>query len=339
MRLIVVCLLAAAMASAGCDSSGRPSSPASPTVASAGGASGTGCSRTSVGFTALTDLGTRTYNGQQGGLYPGGMNVRPAFHEMAGLERARSIVPMDRDGRPDPNGRYVMVSIGMSNTTMEFSAFRTLANADPSRDPHLVIVDGAQGGQTAQLWSSGGCPCWTTLNDRLTAAGVTARQVTVAWIKQADASPTSGWPTYARALKDELAAMLSMMAVRFPNLRLVYLSSRVYGGYALSGLNPEPYAYESGIAVKWLIEDQLRGQGGLAYDIGDSTGGVPWIAWGPYLWADGLAARSDGLTWSCGDFSASDGTHPSTLGQRKVADMLLNFVRTDSTAKAWYLTR
>jgi len=298
-----------------------------------------GCARTSVGFTPISDLGTRTYKGQAGGLYPNGSNTRPASHESAGLARARAIVPLDQDGQPDPNGQYVLVSIGMSNTTQEFSVFKTLADADPTRDRHLTIVDGAQGGQTAQAWSSAGCSCWTTLGDRLTSAGVTAAQVSVAWIKEADASPTSGWPTHASALEDELAAILSVAAVRFPNLRLVYLSSRIYGGYAVGSLNPEPYAYEGGFAVKWLIEDQLRGAGGLAYATDNSAGGVAWIAWGPYLWADGLIPRSDGLTWGCSDLSSTDGTHPSATGQRKVADMLLAFFRTDSTARAWYLNR
>jgi len=49
---------------------------------------------------------------------------------------------------------------------------------------------------------------------------------------------------------------------------------------------------------------------------------------------DGLAPRSDGLTWLCGEFNA-DGTHPNSAGSRKVADMLLDFVHEDPTA-AWY---
>lgn len=334
----VSCVLAASLVAA-CGSQAGPASPASPTSPVPSSGAAVGCARTSVGLTPISDLGIGTYKGQSGGLYPDGSNVRPSFHEAEGLARARSIVPVDRDGRPDPNGRYALVSIGMSNTTQEFSVFKTLADADATRDRHLAVVDGAQGGQTAQLWSSSGCPCWTTLSDRLTSAGLSPAQVSVAWIKQADANPTSGWPAHARALEDELAAILSLLAVRFPNLRLVYLSSRIYGGYALSALNPEPYAYEGGFAVKWLIEDQLRGAGGLAYVPDGSTGGVPWIAWGPYLWADGMSPRGDGLTWACGDLTSSDGTHPSAAGQRKVADMLLNFFRTDTTARAWYLAR
>ena len=37
------------------------------------------------------------------------------------------------------------------------------------------------------------------------------------------------------------------------------------------------------------------------------------------------------------DLVERDGTHPSDSGRRKVADMLMNFFRTDPFAKGWYL--
>src|SRR5438445_288967 len=47
----------------------------------------------------LVDLGPgQTYNGQEGGLYPGGSNVRPAAHDAAGQKIARDIVPLAADG-------------------------------------------------------------------------------------------------------------------------------------------------------------------------------------------------------------------------------------------------
>ena len=53
---------------------------------------------------------------------------------------------------------------------------------------------------------------------------------------------------------------LQLAKEHFPNLRIAYLSSRVYGGYATVPLNPEPYAYEGAFAVRWLILDQLAGK-------------------------------------------------------------------------------
>jgi hypothetical protein len=117
-------------------------------------------------------------------------------------------------------------------------------------------------------------------------------------------------------------------------LRLAYLSSRLYAGYATTPLNPEPYAYQSAFSVRWAIEDQIANAPGLRFSGPDAE--APWMAWGPYLWADGLRARADGLTWACGDLQP-DGTHPSPAGRQKVARMLLDFVHTDPTAREWYL--
>ncbi|MFZ2490108.1 MAG: hypothetical protein WA208_01355, partial [Thermoanaerobaculia bacterium] len=67
----------------------------------------------------MTDLGTQTYLGFPGGLYPEG-NAMPLEHRLGGLAQAALVRPLDRDGNPDPAGKIVMLSIGMSNTTQEF---------------------------------------------------------------------------------------------------------------------------------------------------------------------------------------------------------------------------
>jgi hypothetical protein len=221
----------------------------------------------------------------------------------------------------------------MSNTTQEFSVFKTLADRDPDKDSRLVIVDGAQGGQTASIWADPGAAAWSVLDTRLQAAGISHAQVAVVWMKHADANPKTGWPAHAQTLKLEIEKVLQLLAGRFPNLRLAYLSSRIYGGYATTSLNPEPYAYESAFAVRGVIEDQLAGAGGIDYGAGQA----PLVAWGPYLWADGARPRSDGLTWSCSDFASSDLTHPGPSGREKVAALLLDFVRTDASAREWFI--
>jgi len=298
------------------------------------------CNGTSVGFTPLNDLGQGTYNGRQGGLYPNGVNTRPVAHEAAGVLQARSIRPLDTNGQPSATGKIVLLSIGMSNTTQEFSVFKPLADADLSRNPSLVIVDGAQGGMSAEKItdpnSSTGMQFWNTVNQRLINAGVSPAQVQIAWVKQANATPSGAFPTDVTRLQADLTTIAQLLKDRFPNIRLAYYSSRIYAGYADTALNPEPYAYQAGFAVKWMIEQQINGAPELNYDPAHGTVRAPWLSWGPYLWADGLIPRSDGLTYACSDFQ-SDGTHPAPNGAReKVAQMLLNFFKTDSIARLWF---
>ncbi len=114
------------------------------------------------------------------------------------------------------------------------------------------------------------------------------------WLKLANRQPAEGWPTHAQRLRDETVTVLQRLKSRFPNLRLAYLSSRIYAGYATTTLNPEPYAYESGFAMRWVIDAQLKG----AIPFDGPAPAVPWLAWGPYLWADGTRGRGDGLTLS-----------------------------------------
>lgn len=61
---------------------------------------------------------------------------------------------------------------------------------------------------------------------------------------------------------------------------------------------------------------------------------TPWLGWGPYLWADGLEAREDGLDWACGDFVAG-GTQLSSSGEEKAAGPLLDFFRDSPFAAPW----
>ena len=87
--------------------------------------------------------------------------------------------------------------------------------------------------------------------------GLTTAQVQTAWLKEANANPPDDFPGHALELRDDLETIANNLHDRFPRLRLCYLSSRTYGGYAKTPLNPEPQAYESGFSVKWLIEDQI----------------------------------------------------------------------------------
>jgi Cu/Ag efflux protein CusF len=291
----------------------------------------------------LTELGRDEYQGYPGGLYPEGKNERPAAHEAAGLALARKVQPLDADGKPSADGKIVLLSVGMSNTTQEFSAFQRLADDDREKNSKVVLVDGAQGGMSADRIvdpddNATGTRYWATVDQHLMGARATRGQVQVAWVKEADAGPTQGFPKYAEKLQGELEKIVHVLHERFPNLKLVYLSSRTYGGYATTRLNPEPYAYESGFSVKWLIEQQLKGEPALNFNPDRGAVKAPWLSWGPYLWANGTAKRADGLSYEESDFG-EDGTHPSGSGRHKVAAQLLDFFKTDTTASPWFVAR
>ncbi len=291
---------------------------------------------------ALTDLGPAEYvrlehgpTGFAGGLYPGGSNARPPAHDAAGQAIARQIVPLDQQGRPDPAGKIVMISVGMSNTSSEFNTFMDLVRNGVDVNPHLFLVNGAQGGRTAERWVNPQGATWQELDRRLARYRVTPQQVQVAWIKQ---TLTRGgeFPAKAEQLQADLAAIVRNLKVRYPNIKIAYLSSRTRSYTYWRGLSPEPLAFETGFAVKWLIEQQIQGDPTLNYDAAQGPVQAPYLSWGPYLWSDGVNPRGDGLTWLARDM-LRDCTHPSASGNRKVADMLVAFFTSDATSVDWFL--
>src|SRR4030095_10094252 len=133
----------------------------------------------------LPDLGQGTYTNPspspgttpaQGGLYPGGLNQRPANYNTEGINIANDhengIVPRKPDGTPDPDGtdpnsKIGMISIGMCNTSKEFGGQLGIQDATKAfvyrvmldsfgtkwKNPKLVVVDCAQSGARADVWA------------------------------------------------------------------------------------------------------------------------------------------------------------------------------------------
>jgi len=279
--------------------------------------------------TPLPELGSAHYLGFAGGLYPNGKNSPPSAYEDAGVALGATVQPLDRDGRPSTSGKIVVVSIGFSNASHEFSELIRLADADARKNPSLVMIDAARNGAAATEIAVPFGDYWIHVDRRLQRCEATTAQVQAVWLKTALAHEPRGFPENAQLLQRALRSIVGILTTKFPQLKLVYVSSRTYGGYSESDLSPEPAAYESGFAVKWLIEERINN---LSFDKS-----IPWVSWGPYLWADGLAPRSDGLIWERSDF-ASDGVHPSAQGALKGATMLLEFFQKDTAAKPWFFS-
>ena len=215
----------------------------------------------------LMDFTNGAYREQQGGLYPGGTNTRPGAHNIAGLAIAETIKPLNTFGAIDTaNGRIVWVSIGMSNTAQESQAFLQLMQSNSNKNPKLTLINGARGGQEINTINNAGAPYWDTVVNRLAALGLQPSQVQVIWFKVAEASPTdTAFISYPNALKAKYVSVLKIIRQKFPNVKLCYMSDRIYAGYATTNLNPEPFAWYTGWAVKDLIADQISGDANLAY--------------------------------------------------------------------------
>ncbi len=281
-------------------------------------------------MTALTDLGSAQYQSFAGGLYPDGENSRPSVYEDAGVTLGMTVQALDEDGISSPSGKIGMISIGMSNASREFLQFIRLANADARKNPRLLMIDAAQNGADATKIAVPSGNYWKHVGRQLRSGGITVAQVQVVWLKTALAHEARSFPENARVLQESLWVIVEILRAKFPQLKLVYLSSRTYGGYSDTDLSPEPIAYESGFAVKWLIEECIKSQ--------SPDRSRPWLSWGPYLWANGATPRSDGLIWERSDVEA-DGVHPSAKGALKVAAMLLEFFGNDPTTLPWFFSR
>jgi hypothetical protein len=323
------------------------------------------------------------------GLYRDGSNECPEAHRIEGLARANAIAPLNSNGNPDPNGRIVMLSIGMSNTTIPFcTSDGSLPPAPWFRDPNLVdcyawtfmgrardyaaisplvqIVNGAYIGQASGGWDDDNFPTFNPIPpnpnippvvgnyDRIRdmilpeyIPAVTEASVQIVWLKLVNDQPLASLPNPgndAELLMLRTGNALRLMKARYPNLSIVFITSSTYRGYHTGAFNPEPEGYESGFAIKWLIDAQITQIESnntiihpIAGDLDYTADVVPWIVWGPYLWANGPSSRSsDGLSWVDEDYSP-DGVHHEQPGLSKFAIHLLSFFTQSRFSHCWFI--
>lgn len=305
------------------------------------------CSLTGTGLPPLNDLGPDTYSGYQGGLYPGGVNNPPITHKQHGNMIGKNIRPLDTLGNVDmENGVILFAAFGASTAGNTFTKFKQQVKADSlgKYNKCLKFINMTFGGKGLEtiIDTSVNWPWASIRYVLLEPQGLTHEQVQIAWIKTGSKTDTIvEFPLQAEGIYEKYKAAVIRLKDTFPNLKLLYLSSHAYGGYTgefsdNADVAGDPAAWHGGWSVKWLIEDQIEGDPTVRY--AGPFPEAPWLAWGPYFWADGLTPReSDGLIWECDDFKEGDtGFHLSEQGLHKEVDMLIDFFWNNVSSKTWF---
>lgn len=276
------------------------------------------------------------YMGKEGGLYAGWTNEPGEYTRQKILEAISEIKPLDKNGNPSSNGKIGFMSIGMSNTNINFGAFQSQALSDPQVNDDVMIINTAHFGFEAEKWATTDEP-WTNAKTVIEKAGATPEQMQIAWMYIAIGRVSGDFPDSAIELEEYSKTIMQRLKQEYPNIKIVYISSRTYAGWATIRKNPEPYAYEAGFAMKWLIQEQIDGSSELNYDPSKGPVKAPLLMWGPYLWADGEHPNSQGLFYIRSDFTEDDGTHPSDQGAKKIGAFMLNWFKTNELSKSWFL--
>ncbi len=299
------------------------------------------CTRDSLGYVPLNDLGINFYLGEQGGLYPGGINSMPSGHLNAGKKLSKQVLPLNSVGSIDlENGKVVFVALGSSVGGYTFDSFIETYQSSELINPCMVLANGNYGSRGVDDMLDTIGTYWDfVMNKLLDTFSVTPQQVQIIWLKNISRTDTIlDFPFHPQSVSNHFIELQAILKIKFPNLKQVYLTSNHYGGYT-SPTNKnfkrlgEPASYYNGFAIKWTIAEQLAGNPLLKYK-GPGAKSA-WMAWGPYVWADGINPRADGLQWLCSDFD-STGYHLSEEGKTKEATILFNYLISSQTSKEWF---
>lgn len=298
------------------------------------------CNNHTTGLIPITDLSGKTYRGYVGGKYTSGNN-RPTLQLNRAISQAKKIEPLDTSGKIDKlKGKILFAAIGASNPATEFNQLITFTDTFKSLNPMLRLFNTCVGGTGIQKMNEFSDPYWTQANKKLLDSGYSNKQVQVVWVEQENTqNADTAFPSAALSLMEDYRKLLSVIYLRFPNVKIVYLNQRAFAGYvdATPGVIGKglhfPRDYYNGWCIKWLIEKQLNDVPGFRYS---GIPEIPFIDWAASFWADGKNPRSDGLSYDCNIDFGGDGLHLSAIGEKKAALILFNYFKTDSISKYWF---
>lgn len=251
-------------------------------------------------------------------LYPSALVLNDEDHISVGVEVSSLIKRLNINGDEDPTGKIYVGYSGMSNYNQEMRKYLQLY-----RIRMINQLNCCQGGWDLARMVNNHKEYWDLVKKKIVGKDpnnpkVSFEQIQVWFFKNSLAKPRGGvhlsFDKHVAEFERLQMLYIEQVMDHFPNLKMILLSSGTYSFYGqVSAPRNEPNTWGEGVAI-----DNIVGK------FRTTTG--PWIAWGPYLWTNGVVGRSgDGLKWTCYDVD-DDGVHPSLFGELKVAAMMKLFM-------------
>jgi hypothetical protein len=224
-------------------------------------------------------------------------------------------------------------------------------SSPPTVNPAVYLVDCDEPGVGTNGFNSAFTDIvWTLCENQVAKSHLTDAQIQAAVMEIVETDPSgNGFSTLSSMthappcasgdtstidacyVEQQAGAVIRLAKEKFPNLRLLYLYTRAYGGWAITPLSPEPNAYEYGFSAQFLVQAQINQAdnggsadgvaGNLAYSV------APVVLFAPYQWASGATANSEGTVWPDLDtyFYTGDWTHYGTLGYTQSGSVMNNY--------------
>jgi hypothetical protein len=252
---------------------------------------------------------------QLGGLYDTGLNTRPAAID--------AVMPTVTE----VSGVLGVALLGASTLRIIGDQVLPEVLRDPRKAAVVKFCNGCQGGIRTDEWANPDHTAWTDFAAALTAAGITASQLRVVfWMDYANAG-TGTFEGEVEQVNIWTEAVVANVIAKYPSVQIVYLCAHHYVGYSAPALWDvyEPLGYWN----VWSHKRVVAGRSGTA---------TPWVVVGPYVWANGIAARLDRREYVCIDFEqtgGSSGIHLNPSGAKKATLDWMRFLHHDHSAR-WY---
>lgn len=271
------------------------------------------------------------YKGQGGGLYSNNTNQPTLSHRVALQKQIQLVKPLDSKGVSDSSGKVGFIYLGDPFTKGDFETLSDFIEENSVINQRLRLVDGSEERFDTSYWEKS-IYSWEALSQKVIENDLEQKQIQILWINLSYKEYQDNLSEDINNQTNVLQTIIKNALVKFPNIRIVYLSSPRNASNSTNAEYVEPNAFEAAFAIRELINRQEKGELKFKEDI-PSLLSEPVMIWGPYLWT-----RESDSSYGPESFSA-DGLTFTTLGRQKSAVEMFEFWSNYEFSRDWFVSK